>query len=368
MSPQYLPKKLCHLLRYPLSHTLLLEMRKIADQKRRQVLECLEQGKSSRQTALECNISKSKVSEIKNSAGILTPRPKSGPKPKLSPREQRLLVQSISSGESKSAVQATKMINSTRSRPVSAETVRRSLKEANFKAKKKVKKPQLTPRHRKARLDWAIAHKDWTEDDWKRVLWTDETKINRLNSDGLEYCWVRPSEVLSERQIQPTVKFGGGSIMVWGCISWFGVGKLGRIEGKMDSAKFINILELNLLPTIDAISLVSDLPSSNSLIFQQDNDPKHTSAKSREWFKSHHISPMQWPAQSPDLNPIEMVWKQVKDKLGRYQEQPRGILELWERTQAEWKKIDTNYCQALIRSMPNRCKLVIKSRGGPIRY
>lgn len=203
MSPRYSPKKLYYLLSYPLSHTLLLEMRKIAGKKRRQVLECLEQGKSSRQIAQECNISKSKVNKIKNSAGILTQRPKSGPKPKLSPREQRLLVQSISCGESKSNVQATKMINSTRSRPDSAETVRRSLKEANLKAKKKVNKPQLTPRHRKARLDWAIAHKDWTEDDWKRVLWTDETKINRLNSGGLEHCWVRPSEVLTMETFQP---------------------------------------------------------------------------------------------------------------------------------------------------------------------
>lgn len=156
--------------------------------------------------------------------------------------------------------------------------------------------------------------------------------------------------------------------MVWGCISWFGAGKLGRIEGKMDSDKFIKILDQNLLPTIDAISLVSDLTSSESLIFQQDNDPKQNSRKSRDWFKSHKIDPMGWPAQSPDLNPIEMVWKRIKDQLGRYEEQPRGILELWDRVQDEWKNIDIEYCRALIKSMPNRCRQVIKARGGSISH
>ena len=73
----------------------------------------------------------------------------------------------------------------------------------------------LTSRHRRNRLDFAIAHQDWTLDDWKRVIWSDETKINRFQSDGRQWIWKGPGEgVLVDREVQGTIKFGGGSLMM----------------------------------------------------------------------------------------------------------------------------------------------------------
>ena len=83
-----------------------------------------------------------------------------------------------------------------------------------MKAVVKTKRPLLSAKHRKARLDYAIAHKDWTVEDWKRVVWSDETKINRLGSDGCKWVWKRPGEGLSDRLVEGTVKFGGGSVMI----------------------------------------------------------------------------------------------------------------------------------------------------------
>ena len=85
---------------------------------------------------------------------------------------------------------------------------------------KKIKKPSLTADQRSARLSWALEHRNWTMDDWKWVIWSDETKINRFNSDGIKYAWVKDSRSLCPEMINETVKFGGGNIMIWGCMSW----------------------------------------------------------------------------------------------------------------------------------------------------
>ena len=67
-------------------------------------------------------------------------------------------------------------------------------------------------------MDFAIRHKDWTLGDRKRVVWSDETKINRLGSDGRKWAWKRAGERLNDRLVEGTVKFGGGSVMLWGCM------------------------------------------------------------------------------------------------------------------------------------------------------
>ena len=92
-----------------------------------------------------------------------------------------------------------------------------------MKAVVKTKRPLLSAKHHKACFDFAYAHKDWTLDDWKRVIWSDETKINRLGSDGRKWVWKKSGERLSDRLVEGTVKFGGGSVMIWGCMTWEGV-------------------------------------------------------------------------------------------------------------------------------------------------
>ena len=77
---------------------------------------------------------------------------------------------------------------------------------------------------------------------------------------------------------------------------------------------------------------------------------------------------MEWPAQSPDLNPIEPLWAHVKQCLARHPTYPTSIHELWERLQEEWNKIEPSVCQNLIESMPRRVEVVLKAKGGYTKY
>ena len=100
--------------------------------------------------------------------------------------------------------------------------------------------------------------------------------------------------------------------------------------------------------------------------FQQDNDPK--SWKATEWFEDNNIQVLSWPAQSPDLNPIEHLWEHLKWQLHKYSDPPRGAHELWDRLVDEWNKIAPEVCQNLIESMSRHIEAVIRENGGHTKY
>jgi DDE superfamily endonuclease/Transposase len=246
---------------------------------------------------------------------------------------------------------------------VSGKTVARVLKESGMSAAEKVVKPMLTSKNVLTRLDFAKRHKDWTVDDWKRVIWSDETKINRFCSDGRSWYWSRDGETVQRRHVKQTVKHGGGSIMIWGCMTWYGTGYMCKIEGRMDQHLYRSILEDELIQTIDYYQL-----EPSQCIFQQDNDPKHRAKSVQEWIIDQSFEVLEWPPQSPDLNPIEHLWSHLKRRLNTYDSPPKGMLELWDRVESEWNKIDSAVCIRLIESMPRRIEAVLKAKGSWTKY
>ena len=202
-------------------------------------------------------------------------------------------------------------------------------------------------------------------EDWKRVLWTDETKINRIGSDGKVYVWKQQGEPVSDWTTTPTVKHGGGNnLMVWGCMGWNGVGKLIEVQGNMNAEQYCEILEEGVEESFESLEMAEE----EERYFQQDNDPKHTSRKADEWFSDNNLTPLKWPAQSPDLNPIEHLWQHLKARLQQYDTPPKGVHELWERVAKEWNEIPPETCQNLIESMPRRIEAVLKAKGGHTKY
>ncbi|KAG0971507.1 hypothetical protein G6F29_014097 [Rhizopus arrhizus] len=147
---------------------------------------------------------------------------------------------------------------------VSDSTVRRVLKKAGFIAFVKPQKPLLRTQNIIKRLQWAKSHQHWTVDDWKRVIFSDETKINRFASDGKAYTWKLPNEELNSRHVQQTVKHGGGNIMVWSCITWEGVGWIVDVGHHMNSEAYLEALKDDLLKIMESYGL-----DSSKIVFQQ---------------------------------------------------------------------------------------------------
>ena len=129
--------------------------------------------------------------------------------------------------------------------------------------------PLLSKRHLTARLEFSKRHLKDSQTIRNKILWSDETKIQLFGLNAKRHVWRKPDAL-------PTVKHGGGSIMLWGCFSAAGTGRLVRIEGKMNGEKYREILDENLLQT------TQDLRLERRLTFQQDNNPKLTAKTTQE--------------------------------------------------------------------------------------
>ncbi|GFW97804.1 transposable element Tcb1 transposase [Trichonephila clavipes] len=156
-------------------------------------------------------------------------------------------------------------------RSVSAETVRNVIRHAGYNSRVARKKPFISLQNQKKHLEFAKTHQLKTDNFWKKVIFSDESKFNIFGSDGRRTVWRKPNTVLDPKNSRPTVKHSGGSVMVWGCRASNGVGNLVFIDGiMMDHKLYIDILNNNLKESAKKLGLDGDF------IFQQDNDSKHT--------------------------------------------------------------------------------------------
>ncbi len=150
--------------------------------------------------------------------------------------------------------------------------------------------------------------------------------------------------------------------MVWGCFSWKGVGNLEHIPTTMNKEIYMGILSRNVKDSAKQMGL------SRGFIFQQDNDPKHTAKIVKKWFGDNRVTLMDWPAQSPDLNPIENLWWELERKVKLRGERPRKCQELLEILEKEWRAIPQKTLAKLVESMPRRIEAVLAAKGGHTKY
>ena len=179
-----------------------------------QVLSLLDSGHTGYQISIQTGLSTSTISRIRSKHCPNLSKSSGGHSSKLSENNIHCATRLIGTGRAENAVQVAKSLQEVTNQSLSAQTVQNRMKSLGMKAVVTKKRPILSQRHWKERLDFAIAHKDWTVEDWKRVVWSDETKINHLGSDGKKWVWKKKEEALSDRLVEGTLKFGGGSLMM----------------------------------------------------------------------------------------------------------------------------------------------------------
>ncbi len=184
-----------------------------------------------------------------------------------------------------------------------------------------------------------------------------------FGSDGCHYCWRKPGQEFDERYVQKVIKHGGGNVMVWGCITTKGLGWIVRIEGIMDMKLYVEILNDDLLGTLKDLEI-----NKKDVYFQQDNNPKHTSCLTQDWFKQKKLDKLDWPASSPDMNIIKNLWEYLEWRVCTQSPLPRNSEEMWVALQEEWKSIEEGYVKRLYQSMPERMAALIKAKGSHTRY
>lgn len=238
-------------------------------------------------------------------------------------------------------------------------TIRNRIKESGeFSSYWAATKPYISISNRKKRVKWCQDHLNWTREEWHRVMWTDESPFT------LRYCrakrvWRMEGERYSPNCTRGTLKHDI-KINVWGAFCARGVGRLVFIQGVMDQDVYLDILEEPMLHSADL------LLGRHNWWFQQDNDPKHTAKRVKEWLIDHQIPLMPWPSQSPDLNPIENLWS-ILDRMCQNRE-ANTKEELFKLLENAWYSIPTSTLENLVDSMPERCRAVIQAKGGLTKY
>ncbi|KAI1004026.1 hypothetical protein K3495_g4183 [Podosphaera aphanis] len=343
-------------------------MRKLSQHQVSSITTLLDEGEKELEKAKIMGCQRSTVARYRKKTSHDTSKPVQGRPRKLTCRGKRALAHLVANSGTKPAVETTKIINPEREDKVSPGTVELTLRKQGLRAIKRVKKPMLSKAHKRARLHWALEPESWTIEDWKRVIWSDETKINRLNSDGIKYAWSRNPSSYPAEVVEETLKFGGACVMMWGCMSWFGAGGMSRGVGRMNSEQLIGILNTCLVLTVDEIASKLFSNARNNVVFQQDNDAKHTSRATKNWLATTGINTMKRPSKWPDLNPNEHLWCLVKRRLGESPETPKNMHKLMERVDDVWQNIHEDSCRTLIESMPSRVLAVKKEKGGHTKY
>jgi hypothetical protein len=238
-------------------------------------------------------------------------------------------------------------------------TIRRQITESGeFASYWKTKTPFINETNRKKRMAWCRARVAWPVERWKRVLWTDESPFV-LRFNRKTRVWRTHNERYAPWCSTATVKHDA-KIQVWGCFAAHGVGNLYLVDGILERYQYQYILENEMLPSADLLFGREDW------YFQQDNDPKHTANVIKQWFIDFDIPKMDWPAQSPDLNPIENLWSILDHRIKS--RSPKNKAELFEIIKKAWYELPVDILTKLAESMPNRCQAVIDAKGYATKY
>lgn len=323
----------------------------ISSEKRQQVSFTLKNvTKSPKKVAQICRVSESTVYRVMRAIkvkGNVERKSGSGRKRKLSNDDRRILGRIAQNNGRISVKKLTTRFNQLTNKVISPSTINRNLIELGYTMKTPKIKPLLNERHKLQRL--AFCNENLGR-NWNNVVFSDEATF-QLSSNS--------KKVRSKRQVVKQSPKFIPKVMVWGSISARGKSVLKICDSNVNSDTYINIIDECLAPTMDVLY-------PDGFLFQQDNAPAHKAKKTSKFFEDNGIQVLDWPANSPDLNPIENLWALMKHELSCKIIKSKS--ELIGNLYQIWNEIPQETVTSLINSMPNRIKECLDAEGGHTKY
>ena len=290
--------------------------------------------------------------------GTFQSRKRSGRPKVTTPADDRAIRRIVLRSPKASSLQVLVRLPS-ESRHISTRTIRRRLFSGNLKSYTPAKKPKLSPKNIKDRLVFCRKYEKWSEGDWERVMFSDESTFTQFYS----YCRHirRPSGMrYVSKFMVPRVK-QAEKVMIWGSISAAGRGALWIMpkDTTITGQVYLQLLK-DKLPVFMNVH--------NTTIFQHDGAPCHQTKAVREWLGQSGYDVLgPWPGNSPDLNIIENAWLFMKRQVAL--QNPTSLDDLVAKIKQVWvSAITAEYCRKLAHSMPNRIAAVLANKGGHTKY
>lgn len=244
----------------------------------------------------------------------------------------------------------------------SEKTIRRRLKEAGLTCCNNNSKHSLTDRHREIRRCFATEYGEWTVDQWRGVVFTNESTVcckwdkNRQAWKAL-HNWHDP---LYNHQLAAS---GHTCLNLYAVVSYAGLGPLVRIEGSVMPDQCVDIIDAVVVP-----HLLDGPFQDGSFILQQDPSPTYTSETVTRHLEEQGILTMEWPPKSEDLNPMKGVWSVVKERICRKRLAEPSADLLWAMVKKEWDKLRQvpDLVAGFYLSMPEQLKNVVRLNGAAL--
>ena len=244
-------------------------------------------------------------------------------------------------------------------------TIREYLNDRMYKLAKASNKQLIHPRNVQKRFEFAVSTIEKPAAYFDRIIWSDETTVRSHPTKNQLLFWHHSTHPDMQEVINGQVQGGGISVMFWGCFTSAGVGPLVALEGSLNQSKYIDLLEDYLIPSYESIR---DAGSGEGVIFMQDNAPCHKARSVADFFAEKNISVLEWPPQSPDLNPIENLWAILKKRRVEKFGIPTSKGQLIDQIMDIWNSLTPEFVRKFSESTPRRLAACIEAQGRNTKY